>query len=190
MVQQYTMPGGQQQTPRVQQPAQQYPMRNPNYGMFPNGNVSSVVEDEEDQVPPEHSAAMTLGLLSAGGVNASGGFAAGGGQGLPMEGRGYPASMAGLLNDPLPERTGLTPQYSGPDGVGPGMSGGASPFSQVFGISNMGNPAGQDGVEVDWVSHFLILRVPCWDLKLTQVHRMRGTHTCREQQWTLCKCGR
>ena len=54
------------------------------------------------------------------------------------------------------ERTGLTPQYSGPDvsmGV-PGMNGATSPFSQLFGagstaIQGLDVPNGN----IDWVSY-------------------------------------
>lgn len=136
--------------------AQQYPSRNPSFGVFPNGNVASVVDDE---VPPEHSAAMTLGLLSSGGVSPNAAFAANAAQSLPGEGRGYPASMAGLL-DPLPDRTGLTPQYSGPDAVSQAMAGATSPFSQMFAMPNMSNGIGvEGGVDVDWVGRNA---TPCW----------------------------
>lgn len=147
MAQQYAM-SGMQQAARMQAP-QQFRARHASFGVFPNGNVVDVVEEE---VPPEHSAAMTLGLLSSGGVSPNAGFAANGANGIPMEGRGYPASMAGLLNEPLPDRAGLTPQYPGTETQA--MAGGAvSPFSQLFGTGNMVNAAAAEGgAEVDWVS--------------------------------------
>lgn len=147
LAQQYAL--GNVQAPRMQ-PPQQFPSRSSTFGVFPNGNVADVAEEE---VPPEHSAAMTLGLLSSGGVSPNAGFATNAANGLSMEGRGYPASMAGLL-DPLPDRSGLTPQYSGVDGMAQAVPGAASPFSQFFGAQPaMANTVGPDGgVEVDWVS--------------------------------------
>lgn len=129
--------------------AMPYPSRG-SYGAFPNGIVGDVAGEE---VPPEHSAAMTLGLLSAGGMSPNGGFGSNSGMSLSAEGRGYPASMAGLLNEPLPERTGLTPQYSGVDGQA--IPGAASPFTQMFG-SGSGNVAMDGGMDADWVSLVLL----------------------------------
>lgn len=125
--------------------AMPYSARGP-FGVFPNGVIADVADEE---VPPEHSAAMTLGLLSAGGMSPSGGFNSNNGGPLSAEGRGYPASMAGLLNEPLPERTGLTPQYSGAEGQA--IPGAASPFTQMFG-SGSGNMPMDGGMDADWVS--------------------------------------
>ena len=81
----------------------------------------------------------------------------GGGQvmGASSGGGSYPASMAGLLNEPMQsERTGLTPQFSGPDAPSStmGLNGAASPFSQMFGAG--GGFTGMDGMgaDIDWVS--------------------------------------
>lgn len=137
--QQYAMPGGAQQAMGWRRNS-----RHAAYGAFPNGSVADV----DDGVPPEHSAAMTLGLLSAGGVSPNTGFTGSGMQGLGMDGK-HPASMAGLLSEAMNERSGLTPQYNGADGVGQAVAGGVSPFSQMF--NSTGNAAGPDG-EVDWVS--------------------------------------
>lgn len=150
---------------RAPNPSQQQPqpaganLNGPGYragfGTFPNGNVA----DLNDDLPPEQSAAMTLGMLSSGGMSPGpnfGGMNAGGGQMTSgAEKQSYPASMAGLLNDPIPEsgRTGLTPGYSGADGSGMGgnLGGAASPFSQMFGQG--GNFMGMDGLggDIDWV---------------------------------------
>ncbi|KAH0349039.1 hypothetical protein KCU83_g5628, partial [Aureobasidium melanogenum] len=134
--QQTSMVGGREQQMRG---TNQYGMRNHSFGAFPNGQVSDLVEDE---VPPEHSAAMTLGLLSSGGVSPNAGFASNAPGSLSMETRGFPASMAGLLNEPMAERTGLTPQYGGVDVNGAqAVQGAASPFTQLFGGA---------APEVDW----------------------------------------
>lgn len=144
--QQTAMIGGREQQLRS---ANQYGVRGHSFGAFPNGQVSDIVDDE---VPPEHSAAMTLGLLSSGGVSPNAGFASNNPTSLGMETRGYPASMAGLLNEPMSERTGLTPQYGGVDVNGPQtVQGAASPFTQLFGAT---------APEVDWVSIDLCHRLP------------------------------
>jgi hypothetical protein len=81
---------------------------------------------DESNVAPEHSAAMTLGMLSTGGMTTSSNN---------MFDQRYPASMANLLNDPMPQQsTGLTPQYGGQTSA-PGLENGASPFSNLFGAN-------------------------------------------------------
>ena len=126
----------------------------PNFGVFPNGNVADV---NTDDLPPEQSAAMTLGMLSSGGMSPNSNFNMNMGQmATGDEKQSYPASMAGLLNEPMTERTGLTPGYSGPETSGVGgqsMTGAASPFTSLFGPG--GNFMGMDGVgggDIDWVS--------------------------------------
>lgn len=81
---------------------------------------------DDAHVAPEHSAAMTLGMLSTGGMTPN--------SANMFEPR-YPASMANLLNDPMAApSTGLTPQLGassssgGPDNV-------SSPFSNLFGAN-------------------------------------------------------
>ena len=142
--------------------------RNKSYGVLANGNMSM-----PDDVAPEHSAAMTLGLLSSGGISPNAGFGTSTatsatptngtgnlGSGMNMnvgmsaagETRPYPASMAGILNEPFPERerTGLTPNASGPETGAGAMNGALSPFSQLFGQSAMGIDGG--AADLDWVS--------------------------------------
>jgi hypothetical protein len=142
------------------------PMSTPAFGMFPGGTIADFDKANDDDMPPEQSAAMTLGMLSSGGMSpnfAMGGTSMSGGQamGASSDGRGgnggsYPASMAGLLNEPMQsERTGLTPQFSGPDASSApmgGLNGAASPFSQMFGAG--GGFTGMDGLgaDIDWVS--------------------------------------
>jgi hypothetical protein len=140
------------------------PSSAPAYGMFPSGTIAEFDKVNDDDMPPEQSAAMTLGMLSSGGMSpnfAMGGTAMGGGQpmGTSSDGRGggssYPASMAGLLNEPMQtERTGLTPQFMGPEASSSnmGLNGAASPFSQMFGAG--GGFTGMDGLgpDIDWVS--------------------------------------
>ncbi|GIZ39942.1 hypothetical protein CKM354_000330300 [Cercospora kikuchii] len=114
-----------------------------NYGMFPN---ASGVAIDTDDLPPEQSAAMTLGMLSSGGISPGFGMST---TSAPQQ-QAYPASMATLLNnEPPTERTGLTPQYSGPEvtGMGNGMPGAASPLSQMLGQSSGFAMAEND---IDW----------------------------------------
>lgn len=156
----------------------------PNFGVFPNGQVagsdmfgrnSQGQQEDEEDMPPEQSAAMTLGMLSSGGLSPGPGYGhvnfgnpaqqntglyasapSGSDKGPPA----YPASMAALLNDPMPDsqqqRTGLTPQYSGQE-TSQSMAGAASPFSQLL----AGQPGGAGGFlgmpdglggDIDWVS--------------------------------------
>ena len=150
--------------------SRQYPRGAPivKFGMFPNGNVCDLGTNEDDDMPPEQSAAMTLGMLSSGAMSPGPGF----GMGMPPppqqqqmgssmidKPNAYPASMASLLNDPMPEqmqqRSGLTPQYTAPEAsMMGGPLGPASPFSQLFGQGNMGGEAMGD---IDWV-RFSFLR--------------------------------
>ncbi|KAI9714047.1 MAG: hypothetical protein M1820_000777 [Bogoriella megaspora] len=85
---------------------------------------------DDPNVAPEHSAAMTLGMLSSGGLtpNTANLF------GAPTQGGAVPNNTAGLIPT-SGERTGLTPQYSGPE-MNVGNQGPASPFSGLFGTSN------------------------------------------------------
>ncbi|KAI5369487.1 hypothetical protein Slin15195_G003630 [Septoria linicola] len=144
----------QRQTPAHthSQQAQAYPNRPNavNFGMFPNGVVADI---NTDDLPPEQSAAMTLGMLSSGGI--SPGFGMNMAQtSAPQPQQSCPASMAALLNNDAPmERTGLTPQYSGPEssGIANGMAGPASPLSQMLAQSSVGNNfIGMDAGEIDW----------------------------------------
>jgi hypothetical protein len=126
------------------------PRGHPRFGAFPNGVFQDVATDD---LPPEQSAAMTLGMLSSGGMSPNSNFGMNMGQaGVGAEKQSFPAGMAGLLNDPMTERTGLTPGYSGPDTSGQNMAGAASPFSSMFGQA--GNFMGMDGMggDIDWVS--------------------------------------
>lgn len=117
----------------------------PMFGFFANGSYTNV---NADDLPPEQSAAMTLNMLSSGGMAPNANF------GSNMKHEQYQNSMAGMLNEqqPMPERTGLTPGYSGPDASGQSIAGAASPFSSMFGQSS--NFMGMDimGGDVDWVS--------------------------------------
>lgn len=143
------------------QQAQTYANRSAaiNYGgMFPNGNNHGADIDTDD-LPPEQSAAMTLGMLSSGGI--SPGFSmtmpqaavVSPQQQQQQQHQQYPASMAALLNDPTSERTGLTPQYSGPESSS--MGGAASPMSQM--IAQSSHFMGMDAGDIDWVSCIVLL---------------------------------
>ncbi|EKG21814.1 Transcription factor fungi [Macrophomina phaseolina MS6] len=110
------------------------PARAPNFAAATAYPATANNQDDAN-VAPEHSAAMTLGMLSTGALipNSSNMFDT-----RPT----YPASMGNILNDPLPpvsSGSGLTPQYAGPSSSGEnnGPISAASPFSQMFGASNM-----------------------------------------------------
>ncbi|KAK3115726.1 hypothetical protein LTR53_004647 [Teratosphaeriaceae sp. CCFEE 6253] len=130
------------------------PPKGAGYGIFPNGNLGDF---REDDLPPEQSAAMTLGMLAGGGMSPNGVF--GGpqhlGAGGAEKGVAYPA-ISGLLNSETggEQRTWLTPQYSGPEGSSVGLlAGAASPFSQMLASAgNVGGFTGMDGLggDIDW----------------------------------------
>ncbi|KAJ5059272.1 hypothetical protein J3E74DRAFT_465866 [Bipolaris maydis] len=97
----------------------------------PNGfqaasSTYPITQMEDANVAPEHSAAMTLGLLSTGGMTPN----------ANMFDQRYPAGMANLLNDPVSQpSTGLTPQYNQPMGGPTGAENVPSPFSNLFGAN-------------------------------------------------------
>ncbi|KAK4954754.1 hypothetical protein LTR66_013507 [Elasticomyces elasticus] len=149
-------------------------MRNPNFGAFPNGMASDITVED---VAPEHSAALTLGMLSTGGVTPNAAFGLNGGMSMSLadQQRAYPASMAGILNDPVPERSGLTPQYPASDSSTTmpnniGRTG--SPFSQIFGTSGGfgAELAMAAGGDIDWGA---------WDSYI------QGTNTDLNQLWPM-----
>ncbi|KAF2705072.1 hypothetical protein K504DRAFT_449120 [Pleomassaria siparia CBS 279.74] len=104
----------------------------------------------DSNVAPEHSAAMTLGMLSTGGLTPNS---------ANMFDTRYPASISNLLNDPSPHQQqqqppGLTPQYNG------GLSNGAenTAFSNLFGTSlgfqNLDLPSNNNNIDWDaWDSY-------------------------------------
>lgn len=97
---------------------------------------------DEANVAPEHSAAMTLGMLSTGGMTPNS---------ANMFETRYPANMANLLNDPVPQQSsGLTPNFNGATS---GPENAPSPFSNLFGaglgFQNMDLPSTDN---IDWVS--------------------------------------
>jgi hypothetical protein len=100
-------------------------------------------------VAPEHSAAMTLGMLSTGGMTPNS---------ANMFDQRYPASMANLLNDPMPQQqsTGLTPQYNGATS-GPGAENAPSPFSNLFGANLFQNLDLPPTDNLNWVCVFCAL---------------------------------
>lgn len=89
---------------------------------------------------PEHSAAMTLGMMSSGGLTPNTAAAFDGSVQSPG-GTPYPAMD---LSVPSGERTGMTPDFSGDLGLNPG-----SPFSSMFNAMGNGMEMGQN---FDWVS--------------------------------------
>lgn len=79
---------------------------------------------DDSNVAPEHSAAMTLGMLSSGGMTPNS---------ANMFETRYPASIANLLNDPAPQQANnLNPQFNGATG---GAENAPSPFSNLFGAA-------------------------------------------------------
>lgn len=124
--------------------------RAPNFAAAAAYPATANIPDDAN-VAPEHSAAMTLGMLSTGALtpNSSNMF-----DNRPA----YPASMGNILNDPIPpvsSGSGLTPQYAGPSSSGEnnGPISAASPFSQMFGASNMSlQGIDMPSTNLDWVS--------------------------------------
>lgn len=99
---------------------------------------------------PEQSAAMTLGMMSSGGLTPNTAAALGGAVQSPGE-TTYPA--LDLSVPPVGEGTGLTPDFSGDLGLNPG-----SPFSSMFGNLSNGMEIGQN---FDWVSDYVATIVEC-----------------------------
>lgn len=161
------------------------------FGMFPGGNVADFSKADDD-MPPEQSAAMTLGMLSSGGMspnfamNSAGMGPMAGGQtiGTTDNKASYPASMAGLLNEPMQgERTGLTPQFSGPESSGNALNGAASPFSQMFGAGGGFTSMDGLGADIDWVS-FYQTHNSLLGNHTDFPHRALGTPTSKAQEAT------
>lgn len=127
------------------------PLRTQNFAAAAAAYPATASLQDDANVAPEHSAAMTLGMLSTGALtpNSSNMF-----DNRPS----YPASMGNILNDPLPavsSGTGLTPQYAGPSSSAEngGPISAASPFSQMFGASNMAlQSMDMPSTNLDWVS--------------------------------------
>ncbi|GAB7364928.1 hypothetical protein MBLNU230_g5716t1 [Neophaeotheca triangularis] len=117
-----------------------------------------------EDLAPEQSAAMTLGMLSSGGITSPGNSFTNMQQqqqaasNADKQGSYPPTNLAALLNDnPMgAERTGLTPGYSGSGGIDSSGAGAMSPFSQMFGSgTNAGGVAGgfsglEGGGDIDW----------------------------------------
>ncbi|KAH7372239.1 hypothetical protein BKA66DRAFT_572363 [Pyrenochaeta sp. MPI-SDFR-AT-0127] len=99
----------------------------------PNGFQAAVsafppTEPMDDaNVAPEHTAAMTLGMLSTGGMTPNS---------ANMFDQRYPASMASLLNDPVPQQSSeIAPNYNGATGAPPGAENAQTAFSNLFGAN-------------------------------------------------------
>ncbi|QIW98198.1 hypothetical protein AMS68_003716 [Peltaster fructicola] len=124
----------------------------------------SLITRSED-LAPEQSAAMTLGLLS-------GTMSPGPGFGMAAtEKMNFPAGMAGILNDPMPERTGLTPNFPG-EMPGSGLTGGASPFG-MFGVNSGFTGLEALGNDVDWSA---------WD---SYIQGNAGSNAMDNQMWPM-----
>jgi hypothetical protein len=79
------------------------------------------------------------------------------------------------------ERTGLTPQFSGPEPTGNAINGAASPFSQMFGAGSGFTSMDGLGADIDWVSLLLDLAKLVGDNFLTLFCRVLGTPTSKAQ---------
>ncbi|PSN59660.1 hypothetical protein BS50DRAFT_640811 [Corynespora cassiicola Philippines] len=112
---------------------------------------------DDANVAPEHSAAMTLGMLSTGGMTPNS---------STMFDSRYPASMANLLNDPIPPQqqaaAALNPQFSGANGADNAAA--PSPFSNLFGahmgFQNMDIPSFDN---LDWNAWDSYIQGPSMD---------------------------
>lgn len=94
----------------------------------------------DTELKPEHSAAMTLEMMSSGGLTPNTAAALGG----TVQSPGASAYPPLDFSMPAVEKTGMTPDYSGEMGVNPG-----SPFSSMFYQMSNGMEMGQN---FDWVS--------------------------------------
>lgn len=98
---------------------------------------------DDVNVAPEHSAAMTLGMLSTGGMSSSS---------ANMFDQRYPSSMANLLNDPIPQQSsGLAPNFQGATNGPTGAEAIASPFSNLFGANLYQNLDLPPTDNINWV---------------------------------------
>jgi hypothetical protein len=114
------------------------------------GNVPTVPPGycDEAQVAPEHSAAMTLGMMSTGGMSPNTASL------FDTESKTqYPASLGNLLNDAGPgamPSTGLTPQYTGAGVVDATQAGVNNAFS-IFGGGSLGlQSMDMPSSNIDW----------------------------------------
>ena len=138
-------------------------------GSFSSASAFSTNTPMDDaNVAPEHSAAMTLGMLSTGGMAPNS---------ANMFDQRYPASMANLLNDPIPQQSsGLTPNYGGATTSGPsGAENAPSPFSNLFGANLFQNLDLPPTDSINWVRSTILLLI---SLRIN-VFRMHGIHTSR-----------
>jgi hypothetical protein len=126
----------------------------------PSNNIESRTTNEvfasfDDNMQPEHSAAMTLGMLSSGGLTPNTASLFNGTMPLTPGGNKY-SNIEMNMGDGV-GNTGMTPNF-GMDSTNPlNLNGAASPFSQVFG--NMGSSQGMVDMPatLDWVSPTIFL---------------------------------
>jgi len=145
--------GSVQQQQSYAQPPQPFPITANGVG----GGVDGMTDDDPN-VAPEHSAAMTLGMLSTGALTPNAGMMFDGGGG---SGKGYGGAYGDASQQ---QNSGLTPNYSGPGNDGTaGPANAQSPFSQLFG-GGMGfqgmDALGGVGGNLDWVSFSFFVSFP------------------------------
>jgi hypothetical protein len=124
---------------------------------------------DDANVAPEHSAAMTLGMLSTGGMTPNS---------ANMFEQRYPPSMANLLNDPLPQQSsGLTPNYGGSTSGSGAVDNAPSPFSNLFGANLFQSLDLPPTDSINWVClhRGLIFR------DNVDNNRMHGTHIFKDR---------
>lgn len=117
----------------------------PPSGILANMNVSMV--DAEREAGPEQAAAMTLGLLSSGGMSPNSSYSGSG-----PNSNGNAASMAGLLNEPMQDqqRSGFSPGYMGMQQDCAANA--PTPFSAMWAGAGPNMFDSMTGPEIDWVS--------------------------------------
>jgi hypothetical protein len=110
----------------------------------------------DDNMQPEHSAAMTLGMLSSGGLTPNTATLFNSTMPLTSGANKY-GNMDMNMSDPV-GTTGMTPNFGMDNTNSLNMNGAASPFSQVFG--NMGSGQGMVDIPatLDWVCTLSTLR--------------------------------
>lgn len=129
--------------------------RRPQLNNMEPRTTNEVFASFDDNMQPEHSAAMTLGMLSSGSLTPNTASLFSGT--IPLTPGGGKYSNIDMNMGDAVGNTGLTPNY-GMDSTNPlsNMSGAASPFPQVFGNMGSGPSVVDMPVTLDWVSFIFL----------------------------------